>query len=276
MKSRAKQGIDSQARPVTGYESGDGQRSRSVRRRSRRRIRKKRFYFFLVGILAVAAFFAFFFTDILLPIRINELADRDGKKSGGNDMPDRDWQLLLVNSSHPLDKDYSVRLKTVQNNHQVDERIAGFVTDMIEDADRDGVSLLICSSYRSVSRQQELFDDEVNKYVSAGRSMDEALAEAAYGVAVPGYSEHNTGLALDIVSPDYQILDSGFENTDAFQWLSENAYKYGFVLRYPKDKTDITKIKYEPWHYRFVGSEHAEKIKEAGICLEEYLEEYPK
>jgi D-alanyl-D-alanine carboxypeptidase len=155
----------------------------------------------------------------------------------------------------------------------VDERIADIAIAMIEDAKDNGVDLLICSSYRSVSRQQELLDDEIDKHITAGRTNDEALAEATLGLALPGHSEHNTGLALDIVTPNHQILDRGFEETEAFSWLDKNAYKYGFILRYPKGKTPITKIKYEPWHYRFVGREHATIIKEKSITLEEYLVE---
>lgn len=183
------------------------------------------------------------------------------------------WQLALVNSEHPLPKGYSVQLKKISKTHQVDERIADIAIAMIEDAKDNGVDLLICSSYRSVSRQQELLDDEIDKHITAGRTNDEALAEATLGLALPGHSEHNTGLALDIVTPNHQILDRGFEETEAFSWLDKNAYKYGFILRYPKGKTPITKIKYEPWHYRFVGREHATIIKEKSITLEEYLVE---
>jgi len=184
-----------------------------------------------------------------------------------------DWSLILVNSRNPVPSDYSVRLEKVQNNHYVDSRIAAYVNEMIRNAEKDGVKLLICSSYRTVARQQELFDQQVDEYISAGKSYDEALAETATGLALPGFSEHNTGLALDIVTPSYQILDSNFENTEAFRWLDKNAHKYGFILRYPKDKSNITRIKYEPWHYRYVGVEHAAVIKEKGLCLEEYLEE---
>lgn len=183
------------------------------------------------------------------------------------------WQLTLVNSENPLPKGYSVQLKKINDTHKVDERIADIVLAMIEDAKDEGVDLLICSSYRSVSRQQELLDEEIDKYITAGRTNDEALVEATLGLALPGHSEHNTGLALDIVTPSYQILDRGFEDTEAFSWLDKNAYKYGFILRYPKGKTAITKIKYEPWHYRFVGQEHAAIIKESNVTLEEYLAE---
>ena len=191
---------------------------------------------------------------------------------GESNKPDlTDEWLILVNHEHPLPEDYSVRLKKVQNHHEVDERIADYVINMIQDAKKENINLLICSSYRSVERQQELFNEEVEKYITAGKSNDEALAEAAFGVAVPGHSEHNTGLALDIVTPAYQMLNSDFETTDAFRWLDKNAHRYGFILRYPKDKTEITQIKYEPWHYRFVGLNHAAIMKEKGLTLEEYL-----
>lgn len=203
----------------------------------------------------------------------NEKEHREFDDEKENMMEASEDFLLLVNRENPLPADYTVQLKKVQNQHQVDDRIAGYVTDMIDNARKDGVELLICSSYRSVSRQQELFNQEVDKYIAAGRSNNEAIAEAAFGVAVPGHSEHNTGLALDIVTPAYQRLDSGFEETEAFGWLAKNAHKYGFILRYPKNKTHITKIKYEPWHYRFVGVEHARIIKDNGLTLEEYLDD---
>lgn len=183
------------------------------------------------------------------------------------------WQLILLNNEHPLPAGYTVQLKNINSTHQVDERIADIAIAMIEDAKDEGIELLVCSSYRSVSRQQELLDEEIDMHITAGKSNDEALTEATQGLAMPGHSEHNSGLALDIVTPGYQSLDQGFEETDAFYWLSKNAYKYGFILRYPKGKTGITKIKYEPWHYRFVGQEHATIIKEKNLSLEEYLAE---
>ncbi|HHY82863.1 MAG TPA: M15 family metallopeptidase [Clostridiales bacterium] len=238
-----------------------------LKRRSFKQRRRSEIVFFLLLVI---------FITVLLNL------DYNPKEKGIDDIPrgrnesvkkNHGWNLVLVNSKNPLPSNYSVNLETVQNNHQVDSRIAEYVRNMINDAEHDGVQLLICSSYRSVARQQELFDQQVDKYISAGKSYDEALAETVFGLAMPGHSEHNTGLALDIVTPDYQILDSGFENTKAFEWLDKNAHKYGFILRYPKDKTDITGIKYEPWHYRYVGSEHAAAIKEKGFCLEEYLEQ---
>ncbi|MGI6538996.1 MAG: M15 family metallopeptidase [Caldicoprobacterales bacterium] len=180
---------------------------------------------------------------------------------------------LLLNSEHPLPSDYVVELETVQEVHQVDKDIAGFVRNMLDDAKADGVDLLICSSYRSVARQRELFEQRIKKHMSEGMTYEEAKAKTGLSLAIPGHSEHNSGLALDIVTPRYQILDDDFDKTEAFKWLDKNAHKYGFILRYPKNKTYITKIKYEPWHYRFVGPEHAKRIKEKGLTLEEYLEE---
>ena len=98
------------------------------------------------------------------------------------------------------------------------------------------------------------------------------MIEAEKWVAVPGTSEHQTGLALDIISLYYQVLDKNQENTAEQKWLMENSYKYGFILRYPSDKSEITGINYEPWHYRYVGKEAAKEIYEMGLCLEEYLE----
>ena len=99
----------------------------------------------------------------------------------------------------------------------------------------------------------------------------EAVAAALTLVTRPGFSEHHTGLALDIVTPTYQNLDEGFAETAAFGWLDQNAAEYGFILRYPKNKESVTQINYEPWHYRYVGVEYAKAIKESGYCLEEFL-----
>ena len=95
-------------------------------------------------------------------------------------------------------------------------------------------------------------------------------------MARPGTSEHQLGLALDIVDLDYQQLDTRQEETPEQKWLMENSWKYGFILRYPTDKSNITGIIYEPWHYRYVGKEAAKVIHEKGICLEEYLENDPE
>ena len=111
-----------------------------------------------------------------------------------------------------------------------------------------------------------MYEGEIEENVKSGMSQEEATAAADVAVARPGYSEHNTGLAID-----FNGVTMDFENTKAFQWLQENAADYGFVLRFPKGKESITHIMYEPWHYRYVGVEHAKKMKELDMCLEEYL-----
>ena len=184
----------------------------------------------------------------------------------------KEWNLRLVNSDNPLGMDYQPQLKSVRGDLQMEARAADYMLRMVEDAKKDGVSLLICSAYRSVARQEVLYNNKVDYYLNKGFSKDEAKVRAAQVVAAPGTSEHNLGLAADIVTPSYQMLDEGFEKTDACKWLKANAYKYGFILRYPKDKFEKTKVIYEPWHYRFVGIDHAKAIYESGLCLEEYLE----
>ena len=182
------------------------------------------------------------------------------------------WNLLLVKKEYPLPEDFSVpELKQLKSGHMVDSRIYEDLQNMLDDAKAAGVSPIICSAYRSVERQTSLFNERVGKEKDLGKTEEEAAIAAAMVIAVPGTSEHNTGLAVDIVDIDYQLLNEEQENTPAQKWLMANSYKYGFILRYPKNKVEITGVIYEPWHYRYVGQETAKKITEQGITLEEYL-----
>lgn len=184
-----------------------------------------------------------------------------------------DGLLLLVNPWTPLPEDFLPgELVPVQNDQAVDARAYPDLQDMLGDMSQAGLSPLICSSYRSQERQQELYDNKVQRVMAEGVSLEAAQAEAARWVARPGTSEHQTGLAVDIVSLSNQMLDETQESTPEFQWLAENAWKYGFILRYPSDKSEKTGIAYEPWHFRFVGKEAAEEMHDLGLCLEEYLE----
>ncbi len=183
------------------------------------------------------------------------------------------WNLLLANPENALPEDFKVEeLVEVQGTFKMDARVADAMKEMIAAAKEEDVDLMICSAYRSIERQQQLFDAEVANQMSAGKSREEAEAITATMIAVPGTSEHHTGLAADIVTPTHQTLDPQFMDTKAGQWLYENAADYGFILRYPEDKQEITQIIYESWHYRYVGVEHAKTIMEQKICLEEYLE----
>ena len=185
---------------------------------------------------------------------------------------DGDWMLILANYDHPIG-DYEPELEVVVEGYpyQMDVRVAGIMRQMIADAKAQGVELLICSAYRPYSSQERNFNNSVQSYIAQGYSEQDATALTKRLIAEPGKSEHQTGLAADIVTPSYQMLDSGYAQTEAAKWLLEHAPSYGFILRYPADKTEITQIDFEPWHYRYVGVEAAKEISEKGICLEEYL-----
>lgn len=184
-----------------------------------------------------------------------------------------EYYLLLANAENPLPQDWSIQTEEVQNGYEMDKRAAPAMREMIQAAKEDGVELMLCSAYRLVKKQQQLFDRSQQAYMAQGMSEEEAYAKTATETAIPGTSEHQTGLAADIVTPTYQMLDAGFADTPAGQWLSEHAAEYGFVLRYPQDKQEVTGIIYESWHYRFVGKTHAKLMKESGLCLEEYLQQ---
>lgn len=183
------------------------------------------------------------------------------------------WSLQLVNSTHAMEEDYVPELVEIENGYQVDERIADALNEMLAACRKEGLNPWICSAYRSVKRQQTIYNNSVKKYKKQGYSEAKAKAKTEESIAVPGTSEHGLGLAVDIVSKKYQILDKKQETTKEAKWLKENCYKYGFIVRYPEGKEKITGIIYEPWHYRYVGVEAAEEIMKNGLCLEEYLEQ---
>lgn len=186
---------------------------------------------------------------------------------------DESWKLILVNRWNPVPDNYESEITFVKLKYDqsVDERIYPDLQQMMDDCRADGLNPMICSGYRSKDKQQQLFDNKVNEYLQQGYSLEKAYSEAEQWVAVPGTSEHHLGLAVDIVSENYQFLDEGQEQTPEQQWLLENCWKYGFILRYPSDKSELTGIHYEPWHYRYVGKNAAEYITQNDLCLEEYL-----
>ena len=182
---------------------------------------------------------------------------------------DESWKLLLVNADHPLPSDFTVTLKELRNDHHVDERIYPELQQMFDDARRVGIYPFINESYRTAERQQEILDKFIANYEDSGMPHEQAVEKALTVVAVPGTSEHQLGLALDIIA-EYDA-----DSTATWQWLKENCWRYGFILRYPANKEAITGIAYEPWHVRYVGTDAAKKITEGGICLEEYLLKEP-
>ncbi len=182
------------------------------------------------------------------------------------------WNLLLVNQSYILPEDFSVQTSEIKGSSQrLDSRVVPHYNDMIAAAKADGIDLIPVSGYRTVERQRANFNRKIDYYSSLGYSKAEATRLAAKIVLMPGTSEHNAGLAMDFGTNGNTSLDENFANTKAFKWLSENAADYGFILRYEEDTTDITKISYEPWHWRYVGTEVAKDINAKGVTLEEYL-----
>ena len=163
------------------------------------------------------------------------------------------WQLRLVNRWNPLPQYWSVNVIQLRNGQSIDERCYPDLQDMMDDCRAKGLSPVICSSYRTWARQEELFNAEVDLLKNQGYSDEKAREKAGTAIAVPGTSEHQLGLAADIVDSNYQSLDKGQEDTPVQKWLMKNSWKYGFILRYPNGKSDITGIIYEPWHYRYVG-----------------------
>lgn len=186
------------------------------------------------------------------------------------DMNIADWRMILVNRDYILPDGYVPNLEpAVEGDYddvKLDYRVAPYYNEMYQAALEDGVELVPISGYRSVERQTRNFENKIQKYIDEGYGEIEATQMAATIILPPGTSEHNAGLAMDICS-----LYESFEDTEEFEWLTENAADYGFIMRYPEDKQDITKIIYEPWHWRYVGVEAAKEMKESGQCLEEYL-----
>ena len=180
---------------------------------------------------------------------------------------------LLVNYWNPLPDDLSPALVNIGDGRQVDARCADDLDAMLDACRKAGHDPVICSAYRSHSYQTGLYENKVKRLRNEGMSEDDARKEAMTVVAYPGTSEHQTGLALDIVDASYQELDEEQENTDVQKWLMKNSYRYGFILRYPTGKSRITGIIYEPWHYRYVGRDVAREVYESGLCFEEYLQQ---
>lgn len=188
-----------------------------------------------------------------------------------------DWRLVLINKQHPIPDDYNFSLgniKTVKGTMKCDERIIDELLSMMQAAKEDGVTLAICSPYRDLNYQEVLFNRKIEAYMKKGMSYMDAYMISSKAVTVPGASEHQIGLAIDIVSDDYVTLDEGFADTDAGRWLAEHSCEYGFILRYPEGKEYITSIEFEPWHFRYVGKEAAMVITGEGITLEEFWEKY--
>lgn len=192
---------------------------------------------------------------------------------GSDKLPvDNEWALFLVNSDNPLPDNYVVKPAKIFGEYELDERCAEYFKNMISASRVDGVTIHVESALRTTEYQKSLLNLEIQTFKNMGYSEDDAYKNATKEVAEPGQSEHNAGVAVDLLEDGNTTLTTDFDKTDEFRWLSDNAYKYGFILRYPKDKTAVTGINYEPWHFRFVGVYNATRMKETGLCLEEYIQ----
>lgn len=178
-----------------------------------------------------------------------------------------EWYLILVNYENKIPENYVPELTVLDNGRSVDSRIYPYLQQMFDDMRADEIYPVVGEGYRTAAEQRQMMDEKVEAYINDGFSRKRAEALAENEVAAVGKSEHQLGLAVDI-NADKSFSD----NEDVYNWLAKNAYKYGFILRYPADKTKITGIDFEPWHYRYVGEDAAKEIYERRICLEEYLE----
>lgn len=185
-----------------------------------------------------------------------------------------DWRLVLINKQHPIPDDYSFNLGTIKDGMLCDERIISDLLAMMQAAKDDGINLMIRSPYRTDNRQETNFNKRIRLYMGQGYSYMDAYKLTSQVITVPGASEHQVGLALDIVCDTYDSLTEGFGDTMAGRWLAEHSCEYGFTLRYPEGKEYITSIEYEPWHFRYVGREAATIMRDEEICLEEFLDKY--
>ncbi len=174
--------------------------------------------------------------------------------------------LILVNGQNPIPERYTVELVELENGEQVSRNIYGPLTEMLEAARGSNWNLLpqVVSGYRTQEMQQQIYEGKIQQFCQDGYTREEAEQLAGQWVALPGHSEHQLGLAVDI---------NGATN-GLYQWLQENSYRYGFIFRYPGNKTSQTGVAEEVWHYRYVGVEAATKMYQQGICLEEYVERY--
>ena len=183
-----------------------------------------------------------------------------------------DWRYILVNDQHPLAESFQPELVETRNEKLIHKKIRASLELMLDDAKKEGLDIIICSAYRDYEHQARLVAESMEKLMKMGHSYTEAHWQTKLNLALVGTSEHHTGLAVDLVGTDYQTLDEKQADTPEAKWLAEHAYEYGFILRYPEGKENITGIIYESWHFRYVGRTAAAFITENQLCLEEFIE----
>lgn len=198
--------------------------------------------------------------------------DEAGETSDGLVIREEDmWCLILTNARYPVPDDYEVELAQLPGSNQsVDARIYEPLVAMFDAMKAEGLKPVVCSGYRTLDKQEKLFNRKVQSYVRSGYSMEDANNMARQVLSIPGSGEHCLGLAVDIYASSYKALEIGFENTKEGKWLREHSQDYGFTLRYDRGKEEVTGIQYEPWHFRYVGVEVARYLKDNQLSLEEF------
>lgn len=251
-----------------------GIRKRNERRRKRRK--RGSLLIRIAGVVLAAVLLAQQIeksqsSEVGLHTYVRQFESRVWPKQDGQE---QDNLLLLVNKTHKVPENYEPELHWLNNGScAVAEEMYEALSEMLTAGTEEGRQFVVASGYRSRETQQQLLEEDIaDDILNLGLSYQEAYEKETRETMPPGYSEHETGLAVDIVALDYQILDEQQELTDENKWLQEHCSEYGFILRYPKGKEDITNIDYESWHFRYVGQTAAKMITEQGITLEEYLE----
>ncbi len=183
------------------------------------------------------------------------------------------WELRLVNRYNLLSEEEVIELSEIENGHYVDSRIIEPLQEMLDACRADGIDIYVRSAYREWETQELYFNNKMQIGIDSNMSYYDAFMYATEYTALPGASEHQLGLAVDLISTEYETLDAAQADTEVAQWLLEHSCEYGFILRFPEGKEDITGVEFEPWHYRYVGIDAATEIMELGITLEEYLGE---
>ena len=207
-------------------------------------------------------------------MQVNEI--RKEQRQQKNVKPDYDkesWELVLVNGTHAVANDYPVDLVVSKERIKVDQRIEEALDAMLSAMRAEGLKPFAYSGYRSIEDQAAMFEKSVNEKMKGKKDYTQAFFETKHIYTLPGSSEHHTGLAVDILSEDYKVLDEKQAETNEAKWLETHCAEYGFILRYPQNKKNITGVEYHPWHFRYVGVEVAAYIMEHGITLEEFLYE---
>lgn len=234
-------------------------KSRALRRKKRRKILRIVLTFCILCLVGNMLIKSELFSSLL---EMNATANNEHVISASEE-----WNLIVVNRWNEIQEDYSVTLTELSNGQKVDSRIYPNLQEMFDAMRAEGIYPVVREGYRTAEEQQVILDERIQRYRNEGYSNSRAERIAKEWVAVPGTSEHQLGIAVDINADK-----SRSTNDEVYQWLADNAYKYGFILRYPQGKEDITGGAYEPWHYRYVGTEAALEIYQNQICLEEYME----